>query len=558
MTHFKELNYKRLDYGDIALEVNKLTQLLTSSLTYEEFLKLFKKIINIQNVIEEMYEYADICNMRNLIDEYWKKEIDYWNEYKPKFDLLFSPFYKICLTTKYKDELSELVPENFFNSILAMDMIMSNDSLELEVEEKNLIKEYRKIVREKLSWNNKLENIPYIAGFFTNEDRNIRKQAHDTINDYYYLKQNELDEIFLDLVKVRNKIARCNNFSNYVDYSLYKRRRFGYDYNDIKNFRDNVKKYIVPLCNKLRKWQQEELGLEKLEYYDSIYFKEMPELLVNDKELLTKFNDTLSFNKKMQSFYNDMLENGYIDLENRDYKVNFNITNYLTDTKLPVITGNLKKNYDALITLCHEFGHAYQKYNSSIKDEDYIVSSLLKYPTFDIAEMFSYGMELILMKYVKNLFNDQDYNKYCFMEIYHLVKGLPEICLVDEFQEKVYSKKDLAKEDIRTIWIKLSEDYNIYKTGHKHLAEGGNVYRVSHIFNDPFYYIDYAISYFGALALYEGCKENMDMFEEAGAVASYYPLNKILNDYGMLNPFNGNNVQELSGILERELVKYKK
>lgn len=505
-----------------------------------------------------MYEYADICNMRNLIDEYWKKEIDYWNEYKPKFDLLFSPFYKICLTTKYKDELSELVPENFFNSILAMDMIMSNDSLELEVEEKNLIKEYRKIVREKLSWNNKLENIPYIAGFFTNEDRNIRKQAHDTINDYYYLKQNELDEIFLDLVKVRNKIARCNNFSNYVDYSLYKRRRFGYDYNDIKNFRDNVKKYIVPLCNKLRKWQQEELGLEKLEYYDSIYFKEMPELLVNDKELLTKFNDTLSFNKKMQSFYNDMLENGYIDLENRDYKVNFNITNYLTDTKLPVITGNLKKNYDALITLCHEFGHAYQKYNSSIKDEDYIVSSLLKYPTFDIAEMFSYGMELILMKYVKNLFNDQDYNKYCFMEIYHLVKGLPEICLVDEFQEKVYSKKDLAKEDIRTIWIKLSEDYNIYKTGHKHLAEGGNVYRVSHIFNDPFYYIDYAISYFGALALYEGCKENMDMFEEAGAVASYYPLNKILNDYGMLNPFNGNNVQELSGILERELVKYKK
>ena len=103
-----------------------------------------------------------------------------------------------------------------------------------------------------------------------------------------------------------------------------------------------------------------------------------------------------------------MLEYGYIDLINRENKVNFGITNYLTKTCYPTITGILKDTYYDLILITHELGHAYQKYNASIKDKDYIVSSLLKYPTFDIAEIFSHAMELIAIPHLDNIFTKTD------------------------------------------------------------------------------------------------------------------------------------------------------
>ena len=77
-------------------------------------------------------------------------------------------------------------------------------------------------------------------------------------------------------------------------------------------------------------------------------------------------------------------------------------------------------------------GHSFQKYNASIKDKEYIVSPLLKYPTFEVAEMFSYGMELIMLSYIDNMFDAEDYEKYCFIRIYDLLRNLPYILLVDE------------------------------------------------------------------------------------------------------------------------------
>jgi len=140
-----------------------------------------------------------------------------------------------------------------------------------------------------------------------------------------------------------------------------------------------------------------------------------------------------------------MVDNNYIDLIQREEKVNFSITNYLTETKLPVITGNYKNSYLDVQTTTHEIGHAFQKYCASRKDQEYIVSPLLKYPTMEIAEMFSYSMELIMMDHVSDLFEEEDYKKYCFLKINNLVANLPYICLVDEFQEMLYSKEDLKK-----------------------------------------------------------------------------------------------------------------
>lgn len=342
--------------------------------------------------------------------------------------------------------------------------------------------------------------------------------------------------------------------------SIFSLRRFEYNYKHIKQFRNNIRTHIIPLVNKTRDMQRSELELDTLEYYDTAFYKEAPQLLYTDEKLLVKMKDIFNLvNSDLGSFYGEMLENNYIDLLNRDHKINFAITNYLTLDATPVITGNFKNKYNDLTTLSHEFGHAFQKYIAGIEDEKHVVSPLLKYPTFDIAEIFSYAMQLIILGYVKELFTDEDYNKFIFLTMKDLISTLPYICAIDEFQEQIYSKQNITIEEIRKNWLNLCEIYDlkINNSGHPNLENGGYFYRQNHIFLNPFYYIDYAISYFGAFALWQKSTNNLDLFKQMAAVASYYPLNELVNRFDIANPFNEESVKQLSLFLKNKLNEFK-
>ena len=170
--------------------------------------------------------------------------------------------------------------------------------------------------------------------------------------------------------------------------------------------------------------------------------------------------------------------------------------------------------------------------------------------------MFSYSMELILIAYVRNLFKtDKDYKKYSFMKTYNLVIYLPYICLVDEFQERIYTKENLKVEDLREVWLELVKKYSLEQSnsGHINLDSGGYFYRQSHIFLNPFYYIDYALSYFGAFTIWNKCENDLSLFKELGSVASYYSFKDLIDKYNMPNPFDENTVKNIAQFLDKEL-----
>lgn len=560
MKHFNNLDYTRPLYSKVKKEVNILINKLNKTNTYEEYISLVREIIDIQNYIEELYDYIDINNMRNLKDEYYIKELNYWNKYKSKYDLLFIPFYKSLINSKYKEELTKIIPPNFFNTINYRIKLESNTIQELIEEEKKLKNNYLKILNKKVLYNGIEVSISKVSTDYTNIDRDIRKKAYDTINNFYLENIEELEDIYFNLINIRNSIAHSLGFNNYKEYSLYSLRRFGYNYKDIYNFRENIIKYIIPLCNKLDTVKKKNLNIDTLKYYDAkCFYKEMPIPLYNGEELLNKLKLSFSnLDNNLSKLYNDMLEYGYIDLINRENKVNFGITNYLTKTCYPTITGILKDTYYDLILITHELGHAYQKYNASIKDKDYIVSSLLKYPTFDIAEIFSHAMELIAIPHLDNIFTKTDYQKYKLLIINEIITNLPYICLIDEFQEQIYSNPNLTKEGIKITWLNLVKKYHqeTNNTGHLNLENGGYFYRQSHLFLNPFYYIDYAISYFGALSIWDKSQSNLDYFNELASIASYYPLDILIEKYNLPNPFSEESIKDIVTKLEKELNNY--
>ena len=560
MQKFQDLKYERISLNKTQKQIEKLILILTKSSNYSAYLKIVKKINALQTHIEEMADYADICNMRDMNDEYWKSEIAFWNVNKAKFDILFVPYYQELLNSPFKDKLTLSLPDNFFR-IIAFQIKTSNfNNVDLIKKENELKYQYRNLNRKEVLYNGKLITIGALSGLFTSKNREERKQAHDIINNFYYENKDAYQKILFDLINTRNIIAKNSGFVNYVDYSLYKLKRFEYNYCDIRKFRNNIIKYIVPLCQKMSKWQQEELNLSELTYYDTVFFTEMPELKKTETSLLINLKNSFqTVDSDLGNLYNSMLENGYIDLLPSSSKVNFSITNYLTETEVPVITGNYKNTYLDLQTTTHEMGHAFQKYCASLKDKNYVVSPLLKYPTMEIAEMFSYAMELIMSNRVKNVFDKENYQKYSFIKIYNFVSALPYICAVDEFQEIIYSKKDLVITDINKIWLLVVQKYHLEKNnnGHVNLKDGGYYYRQNHIFLDPFYYIDYALSYVGALLIWQKSDENLDFFKEVGAVASYYSFIDLIDKYNMPNPFSETVIKNISTILEKELVKRK-
>lgn len=558
---FYNIEYKRLDFNTTEKYLNRLIDNLKDSEDFNSFLEIFKKIIDIQNEIEEMFDYADIRNMRDSRDEFYEGEIDYWNSSKIRFDNLFIPFYEEILNSKYKNQLRDFVPEAFFLTLEYTKKVTNNNITDLEVREKELYKKYRNLISGKVVYNGEEINISKLIGLSKNNDRNKRKEIIDIYNAYFYQNKKAFDEIFIELIKIRKEIALRLGFTNYSEYSLYKLRRFGYDYKDIHAFRDNIKKYIPPLINKLRKTQEDRLKIEKLEYYDTVFFSDPPKSIYEGEKLLEAIGSSLKeIDTDLYDFYINFYKSGYIDLLNRDNKVGFNITNYLSKSGLPVITGNFKNNYKDITSTLHELGHGFQKYNASIMDKNYIVSPLLKYPTMEIAEMFSYALELIALPYLSNLFEEADYNKYCFEVIYDLINLLPYVCLVDEFQEQIYLMDEITEEKIHETWLTLAKKYNLeyQNTGNKNLEEGCFFFRQSHIFLNPFYYIDYGISQIGAFVIASLCESDLEAFKNIASVASYYSIKELRDKYNLPDPFAEENISKLSKRLEKTLNTYNK
>ena len=150
MIKFNEIKYERINYDKTIMLVNNLLEQLVNCNDFSEYLELVKRINSIQNHIEEMYDYADIRNMRDSEDEYYKKEMDFWNSNKVKFDSLFLLFYTELSNSKFKDKLEKYLPSNFFKIIEYQSKTTSDSITDLIKAENDLKMQYRNLNKTKI------------------------------------------------------------------------------------------------------------------------------------------------------------------------------------------------------------------------------------------------------------------------------------------------------------------------------------------------------------------------------------------------------------------------
>ncbi|MBP2078826.1 M3 family oligoendopeptidase [Oceanobacillus polygoni] len=275
----------------------------------------------------------------------------------------------------------------------------------------------------------------------------------------------------------------------------------------VANFRKQVRDYIVPLATKLYEKQAARIGVDSLKFYDENFqFKSgnakpkgSPDWIIeNGKKMYQELSD------ETNEFFQFMLDRNLMDLEAKKGKEAGGYCTFIEDYEAPYIFANFNGTSGDIDVLTHEAGHAFQVYTSrNLKVPEYI------FPTSEAAEIHSMSMEFITWPWME-LFFKEDTDKYKYSHLADGLQFLPYGVAVDEFQHLVYENPDWTPEQRKDAWKKLEEVYLPHRDydGNAYLTSGGYWQRQGHIYDIPFYYIDYTLAQICAFQFWKKSREN--------------------------------------------------
>ncbi len=350
------------------------------------------------------------------------------------------------------------------------------------------------------------------AKFLENPERRKREEVYYKINERRLVDKETLDALYTNLIKKRHQVALNAGFENYRDYKFKELGRFDYGKEDCYQFHDSVKEHVLPLVNEIYELKKKKLGLETLRPWDTE--AEQAGVLPlrpfkTGSELLEK---TIHCFEKLNPFFADCLrkmnEMNRFDLDSRKGKAPGGYNCPLAETGAPFIFMNAAGQMSDVTTMVHEGGHAVHSFLAHPLE----LSSFKEYP-MEIAEVASMAMELFSMDYWEVFFdNKEDLKRAKEHQLERVISIFPWIATIDKFQHWVYENPSHTQNERAIKWMELLKEFGttaIDFTGLDHFRSS-NWQRQLHLFEVPFYYIEYGIAQLGAIGLWMKFKENKD------------------------------------------------
>ena len=491
---FNEYEYIRPDYDKVKEKYLNLINDFKNSTTADEQYSYLKRINALSNEVETMSQLVCIRNSINTADEFYDKEKDYMDMTSPKFYGLRVEFYKQLLNSKFKEELKEKIHPQLITLAEMEIKTFSDEAVPLMQEENKLISEYDKLISSaKIEYDGKLLNLSQMQPYMESKDRRIRKEAHEKRSSFFKENEATFDLIYDKLVKVRHQIALKLGFNNFTQLGYLRMGRSDYNSEDVRNFREHVLDYIVPITNELRERQAKRIGVDEFKYYDiPLNFMSGNPAPKGNKEWIMerakKMYEELS--PETHEFINIMIDKNLFDLETKPNKQAGGYCTFLHDYKVPFIFANFNGTQDDVTVVTHEAGHAFQTYQSRHFD-----APEYSFPTSEAAEIHSMSMEFFTWPWMESFF-EKDIEKFKFFHLADSLCFIPYGVTVDEFQHIVYESPNMTPDERKKAWRDIEKKYTPYKDydDNELLNKGTFWFRQGHIFASPFYYIDYTLA----------------------------------------------------------------
>lgn len=553
---FQDYKYERIPYEAIEKDYPALIEDLKACTDPASFMEQFKKINTYRGHIMTMANLSSIRHSIDTSDTFYDAENEYWDETYPRIQVFETAFMKVCLDCTFRDQLD--IPRVFFQlaeySLKAFDERIIEDLQE----ENRLGTEYAKLkASARIEFEGEIYNLASIAPMKDDPDRAMRKRAYDAYNSFFEENEDKFDQIYDKLVKVRDRMAKKLGYETFTELGYIRMNRLDYNQEMVANYRRQVLQDIVPLVSKLHLRQAKRIGVEELKFYDSGYqFKSgNPKPDGSIDELVEA---ALAMYKEMSpetgEFFQMMVDCQLFDLPTRPNKEMGGYCNDLFDYKVPFIFSNSNGTQGDVDTLTHEAGHAFQSYLSQKR----IDIPDICFPTMESAEIHSMSMEFFTHPWAENFFGP-DADKYRFFHLADSLTFLPYGCLVDHFQHEVYNHPEMTPAERKATWRKLEQMYkpDISYDESPILDRGGYFYRQGHIFQNPFYYIDYTLAQVCALQFFaRTLKKDPDAWADyvhlctLGGTQSFLGLVK---EAGLISPFVDGCLTDVAKTMEAEL-----
>ena len=396
--------------------------------------------------------------------------------------------------------------------------------------------------------------------FLKDTDREKRKEAFEKINARRLLDKKRLDELLDELIEKRQLVAKHANFDNYIDYKFQAMGRFDYDKADCFAFHKSIAEEIIPLMKEIHMERKELLGNEVLKPWDMQVDPNGNKPLKpfeGGEELLEK---CIACFDKIRPYYGDCLRQmkqmGHLDLVSRKGKAPGGFMYPLYESGVPFIYMNAVGLLHDAITMVHEGGHAVHSFFT----KDLELTAFKSTPS-EVAELASMSMELISMEHWDVFFTDkQEWVRARKEQLQGVLATLPWVAMVDEFQHWIYENKSHGHQERHAAWEKISRRYS---TGCVDWSSYEEFYKTAwqrqlHIYEVPFYYIEYGMAQLGAIAVWRNYKKNpkkaLDAFDKALKLGYTKSISDIYNAADIKFDFSSNYVRELAVFVKEELL----
>lgn len=449
-----------------------------------------------------------------------KKEDEYMNEQYPLIMPKLLAFGEALSTSSFRDDFEKEYGKQLFVSIDLDKKSFCEKNIPLMQREAKLTDEYQKIMATaEIPFHGEKLNLYGIQKHFEDENREERREAVRAYSDFYHSNEKRLEEIWDELISVRNEMGRNLGFDNYIPLGYMNQGRTDYGYQEVASFREQVRKEIVPLCEKLYQAQAERLGIDEIYFYDEKrVFADGNATPAGDDDYMIKKAQELyhELSPETAEFIDFMIDHQMMDLKNKPGKASTGYMTSLDEYKAPYVFSCFNQTiFDAQV-LTHELGHAFAGYQAMRHQP---ISNYYSEST-DIAEIHSMSMEQFAYPYAEKFFGEQA-DKYRFAHLQEAITFVPFGVAVDEFQHICYEKPQLTPKERTLEWKKLEEKYMPWRKYDKDdfFDRGGFWYHKLHIYLYPFYYINYTLTTMGAMEFKRKDREN-----HANAWADYLKL----------------------------------
>ncbi|WP_278908538.1 M3 family oligoendopeptidase [Faecalicoccus pleomorphus] len=554
---FQEYAYQHMDALSLQKQLSELAEQIQQAKTIEQVQDCIKKVDTIRRFVATQVSLVEIRHTVDTKDAYYTKEQEYLDTVLPELEKDYEKINRALLESSFLEELKHRLPETFFlqkeMDLKAFDPIIIEDMQE----ENRLMTKYQALIASaEIPFDGEIYNLSSLEVKTNSSDRIVRKRALQAYWNWFEQHEEEVAQIFDQMIKVRTRMAQKLGYDNFIALGYARMHRYDYNQEDVAKYRRQVLKDVVPLCSALYKRQQKRLGYDTLHAWDEkVEFLQGNPTPKYDRAELVKRAQKMyhELSKETGVFFDFMVEHDLLDLDSKPGKAAGGYCTFMPDYKSPFIFANFNQTQHDAEVLTHEAGHAYQIYES--RD---IYPSDCVWPTYESCEIHSMSMEFFTHPWMQSFF-EEDVNRYYYSHMAGSLKFLPYGVLVDHFQHEVYTHPEMSHKERMDTWRRLEKEYLPHKNYEEVeiLERGGWWMRQAHIFMSPFYYIDYTLAQVCAMQFWARM-ENKDPkafedYQHICKIGGTLPFRKIVKEAGLIVPFEEGCLAQVTGSVSQWL-----